>query len=482
MVNSDGTPSQGRRTVRVLVVATVLLMLLGPVHVSAFPFWGDEAIGVTPYHQITIIQGDDPNTEAEEPRNGIFVVDRTAWSIPWNSSEIYTYIPPEARNITVDNIKSISHQGGSIFIPGDFSRAVNPGDPPTTGWMEGTENEGYYFWRFPEQVSRDLNNRLGFSTTADFEDADPGSTDLTGWNITDNMLILASNSTTATYVSKRYTGGHDLTSVNMTTQAHHGQNMTFQVSADNGTTWGPVANGIPVQLDGVGAEFRWRVTMTQNLSHNATPILFDVAFDITFTPLNTDIWIETSYFLDIVDGGTVFDQTFPFDATITSLVLAAYFDDDMDLHVNGTEVMATSGGTYVGKTAYTHMTGGHAPIITFTVTDTTTNGGEDGFISSYGIYIVVLILVLIMAIGIAMVLTADRRKKDGTVDVSSGSTEADGQDPLSDRKDQLMEAINDLDEDHRIGLIDEQEHRARREALKAEAVEVMKRQDGADED
>jgi hypothetical protein len=39
----------------------------------------------------------------------------------------------------------------------------------------------------------------------------------------------------------------------------------------------------------------------------------------------------------------------------------------------------------------------------------------------------------------------------------------------------MVEAIRNLDEDHGIGLIDDGEYELRREELKAEAVEVIKR-------
>lgn len=470
-----GTSAHGRRTGRVLVAAAMLIMLLGPATVAAFPHWGDASVGVTPYHQLTMMQGDDPNSPEVAPRDQVAVVERSFWKVPWNSSEIFTYIPPEARKVSVDNIKEISHQGTSIFIPGDFSKATNPDDPPTTGWLEGSENEGYYFWRFPKDVSRDQLANLTFTSSADFNDTDPNMTKTEEWNVSDGSLSLAENVSEAIYVSKRYTGGVDIVTLNVTFGAEHGQNMTFDVSIDNGTTWYAISPGTPLPLDDIGGVFRWRVTMTQNLSHNATPLLYGVTFDVEFTPRYTDIWIEAMYMVDILKGELVIDQFFPFDSTTSTFVFVGYLDLDMDLQVNGTEVIRTEGGAYPGKATYTHMTGGHDPVLTFTITDTSTHDGEDDGPVPNWIYIVVAILVLVMVIGIAMVLTSDRRRK---TDSGKLGPPVDGDEHLEDligRKAELVETIRELDEDHEIGLVDDGEYEDRREELKAEAVDVIKR-------
>ena len=480
MDHRNGTSTHGRWTWRVLVVAVVLLMLLGPATVTAFPSWGDASVGVTSYHRLTMMQGDDPNSPEVEPRDQVAVVDRTLWSIPWNSSEIYTYIPPEARNVSVDNIKAISHQGTSIFIPGDYSKVTNPDDPPAMGWKEGSGNEGFYFWRFPNDVSRDQLANLTFSSSADFNDADPNMTKTEEWNVSDGSLSLAENVSEAIYVSKRYTGGVNIVTVNMTFGAEHGQNMTFDVSIDNGTTWYTTSPGIPLPLDDIGGEFRWRVTMTQNLSHNATPLLYGVTFELKYTPEYTDIWIEARYTLDILEGELVIDQLYPFDSTISTFVYVGYIDLDMDLQVNGTEVIRSEGGDYPGKATYTHMTGGHEPVLTFTITDTTTDDGQDDDPTYYWFYIVVSIMVLVMVIGIAMVLTSDRRRKTEARELrrpvdGDGPGEDEDLEDLTERKAELVDAIRVLDEDHEIGLIDDGKYELHREELKAEAVEVIKR-------
>jgi len=157
---SKGSEKALRRAMRVAPLLAVILLLAGSGPASAFPLWGDTSVGVTQFHQVIMMQGDDPSSTEVEPRDQVLVLDRAFWSIPWNSTEVYTYISPYARNVSMDNIKSVSHQGSSVFVPGDFSRAVNPDDPPASGWVVEDGYEGYFYWRFPEGVSRDVLHTL----------------------------------------------------------------------------------------------------------------------------------------------------------------------------------------------------------------------------------------------------------------------------------------------------------------------------------
>ncbi len=133
-----------------------------------------------------------------------------------------------------------------------------------------------------------------------------------------------------------------------------------------------------------------------------------------------------------------------------------------------------------GKDTYTHMTGGHDPIITFKVTDVKAVQ-EDGSNTTLMMYAVVGILILIMALGIAMVLLSDRRRP-GTKDVETMQASDGDVDDLLERKEALMEAIKDLDGDLEIGLITEEDHRTRREELKRETMDVMRLLDERDAD
>ncbi len=463
-----------------LAFLLVLGLLVGPMGTEAFPLWGDESVGVTQFHQAILMQGDDPSSSQVAPRDQVQVIDRSYWSIPWNSSEVYTYISPKARNVSVDHVRSVPHQGGSVFVPGQFSAVLNPDDPPATGWMAGDAYRGYYYWRFPEGVSRDVVHTLVFENSTDFGDADPILTATDEWNVTGDTLSLASNVSSSTWVSKRYTGGVDITSVNMSVSADLGENMTFHVSTDNGTSWSPILPGTPVDVDDQGFEFRWRVTMDREPVSNATPVLHNVSFDIEFTPETTDIWLEAQYTLDIIGGSLEFSMTHPFDVHGSSFIFVGHVDTDMSLQLEGANLTRSDGSVYPGKVTYTHMGGARAPLLAFTIKDLREDDEGD---TSLWLYVGILVLVIMMVIGIAMVITADNRSEagsspeDGTEPGEVPDTPTDDHEALEVRKAELLEAISELDEDHEIGLIDDEEFEERRRALKAEAVEVMKRID-----
>ena len=45
----------------------------------------DPSVGVTTFHQVISLQGDDPSTEAREPRERVALVDRSSWTVPTGS-------------------------------------------------------------------------------------------------------------------------------------------------------------------------------------------------------------------------------------------------------------------------------------------------------------------------------------------------------------------------------------------------------------
>ncbi|NIP37439.1 MAG: hypothetical protein GWN18_20950, partial [Thermoplasmata archaeon] len=226
--------------------------------------------------------------------------------------EIYTYVAPGARNITYDHVVSYSHQGSTIYIPGEFSASNNPHSPPSVGPKEGEGFDGYYYWRFSDEAERDVLQAINFTSESDFGDADPELTGIEDWVFDDGVLSLASNVSTATYVSKVYTGGVDISSINTTFNATGVENMTMEVTVDNGTTWHEPVPGVPLEFDDIGAKFRWRVTMAQDPTINNSPRLDWADFNTLFTPEFTELLMETTYILDIESKVLEFDQVFPF--------------------------------------------------------------------------------------------------------------------------------------------------------------------------
>jgi hypothetical protein len=459
----------------------IMVILITPGALAVLPSVppSDPSVGISEFHQVSMMQGDDPDTTEEEDRLRLTVVERTMWRIPHDSNEVYTYIPAEATNVLMDNVESFSHQGESFFIPGPFSFANNPGDQPEVGIASEGDYAGFQYWRFPIGADRDLIHPLDFNSTGDFDDADPGLTTMGDWDTSDDSLSISDNLTSSTYVSKRYTGGVGLVLVNMTIGGENEQNMTFEVSADNGATWKVAQNGSPVAFDDEGNEFRWRVTMTQDPSDNATPVLDYAYFDITFTPESTSIWIETSYVIDIPVGGFTFDMVFPFDGN-SGLIFHANFDNDMSLDMTGTEVTEVVDGEYVGKTKYSHVAGGYSKQLLLEVKDLVIIDDDDS-VDAWMLFAIIIILIFAAIAG--LVLFGGRRKDTDVADGTSTPDEGDsGQqagrsdaEDLEERRDQLVGQIKELDASLAEGLISKEDHKLRRAELKAEALSTMKR-------
>jgi hypothetical protein len=459
----------------VLLFVTVLITPGAGAVLSSVPP-GDPTVGISEFHQIIMMQGDDPDTTEVEKRLQLTVVDRAVWRIPIDSDEVYTYVPPMATNVLMDNVESFSHQGQTFFIPGPYSFANNPMDQPEVGIVQEGDYAGFHYWRFPIFADRNLLHPLSFNSTADFEDADPALTTMGEWNTSNGNLSLSDEKTSATYISKKYTGGVGLVSVNMTFKGEDEQNMTIEVSADNGTTWKPAESGSPVSFDDEGNEFRWRVTMTQNMSLNETPVLEVATFDIVLIPESTSIWIETSYVIDIPTGGVTFDMVFPFDVEASGMIYLGHFDNDMDLIMTGTEVTEDVDGTYVGKTQYSHMTGGYSDQLILEVEDLVV--ADDGVLETWMLFAIPFAL-LFGLILVLVAVSARRKEQDGQDGTTVGLVN-DDEDPrfqieqLKKRKTELVIELKELDDELRDGHISKEDHEVRRAEVKAEAVAILR--------
>jgi hypothetical protein len=384
----------------VLVIVVTLLML---------PSWGanlpccpagDPSVGVTRFHQIMVLQGDDPNTPEEEPRDRIQVIDRTYWSIPWNNSEVYTYLHPDAQDISVDHVNAVDQQGTSVYLPGEFSADANPADPPATGWTSEGNYASFYYWRFPEAAQRGRGYTLDVNSTLDLRQYDEEKTTGTDWDTSGGMLMLLPHLETSTYVSGPTLAGMDLLTVDMSLEGQATENMTFSVSQDNGTTWTPISVDGPLELPGDGGVFRWMVTFTQHDSMTQLPALERVTFDLLYTPESNDIWLETSYTLDIPEDGLEFDFTLPFDGDGTGFIVYVYTDEDMPFGVNGTDVEQTVDQSYEGKTVHRHLSGDYASLITLAMDVEEKTGPEDPEPGRTGPFVWVLLGLVVLLVAL----------------------------------------------------------------------------------
>lgn len=367
-----------RRGLLVITSVLVVLMLSSPTWGANLPCCpaGDLSVGVTRFHQILVLQGDDPNTPEEEPRGLIQVVDQTYWSIPWNNSQVYTYVPPGAREISIDHVVPMDEDGRSVYVPGEFSVISNKDDPPETGWMTEGNYSSFYYWTFPEGAQRGRSVQLDVDTTLQFRQFDEEMTVAEAWDTSGGMLMLLPDRTTSTFVSRTENTGMELLTVDMTVEGTSTDAMTFAISVDNGTTWLPMTDEGPMEVPVSGREFKWQVTFEQDGSMEKLPALERLTFELIYTPEFNDIWLETSYTLEILEEGLEFDFTLPFDGDGTGFIVYVYTDDDLPFSVNGTEMETTVDPEYEGKVLHRHLSGYYASLITLAM-DVDEPGNED---------------------------------------------------------------------------------------------------------
>lgn len=484
--------SRGRTRAAKAVFPVLLLMML--LLLSWSPTVGssdgpdlppnDPAVGASDFHQVIITQGDDPDSTDKEPRNLVVISERTFWRVPWDSDEVYTYIPGKAENVFIDQVEAFEHQGQTFFIPGDYSASANPHSPPTFGRVGSGDYQGMGYWRFPEGADRTQRSVVSFAENADWEDMDTNLTDPEDWLIIFDSLSLDENVTQATYTSKRYTGGMDIVSINMTILGEYKSNMTFEVTWDNGTTWHPIVEGEPLPALGEGTEFRWRVTMTQNDSLNIEPIIDDAAFEVRFIPFKTEIWLEATYHIRVPSQGSAeMYLKFPFDGNYSGMILVAYFDTDMVLDVTGTTVRADPDEKNPGRTTYLHMQGAYEKVLLLTITDEG-EAAEGNGLPAWVWFAVPMVIILLVA-GAYLLRSKDREVGgDDMVETPADARRAD--EDLSERseleqvKADILGEIAELDRQLDEGSIDDESHRVKRAELKAEAVEVMRQLESLD--
>lgn len=488
---------KANRLPSLLLIVILISMLAGPwasiLHAGAEDAEcppADPSIGTTMFHQIIMVQGNDPDTPQTEARDMLSVVDRSYWEIPWDSDEVYISMPEDAKSIIVEQVEGIPHQGQNIYVPGKYSAMKNPDDPPGTGWVTEGDYEGFYYWRFPEHADRSENDTMDVDTDEDFADYDPELTDPDNFLFSFGSIGLAANVTEATYTSKVYTGDSHLTEVGLSYWGFEMENMTFEVTGDNGTTWHPAEPGTTSPIPGEGKEFRWRVTMTQELADNATPFLDWVTLVIHYMPATTDIWIEASYLMLIPEEGLGLDIMFPFDVDISGLVYIGYFDHDVEVNVTGVHLIRNPGDTHEDKVTYVYMSGPYECVLTFFISDNQASPESDEFPWLY--YILPLVMVIVIALvyywarssGERDIKEIEEARRDYEEEGEEDEEGLDDMDleELEARKVELVTKMKLVQKEHDEGIVGDEELEIRLKTYKDEAVQVMKQIDGHKDD
>lgn len=377
---------------------------------------GDPSVGATWFHIVDVFQGDDPNTPGEEPSGTVRVVDRSYWVIPWNSSEVYTYVPSMARNVTVTHVAGGGEEWSRIYLPGEHISTSDPEDTAATGWMEEGNYTGFVYWRFPESARRAYRHRVDVNNSTDFISLDETLTVTEDWDYFGGRLALLPDRERSTFHSSTIDIGLDILSVEMTLEGRSTGNMSFEVSQDGGLTWVPLDEGVATDLTGAGHGFKWRVEFTQHQSMDQPPVLERVVFDLVVAPETNHIWLETRYLLDIPPSGLDFSITLPFDGEWTGLYMHVYTDEGVRLEVNGTDLEPVSGQGPGGKVVHRHVAGGYASLISLSVGGAEPEGDGGAVDPLDGVWPPVVAATIVVAVALVALLRRRGARRGGGPD------------------------------------------------------------------
>ena len=238
-------------------------------------------------------------------------------------------------------------------------------------------------------------------------------------------------------------------------------------------------------MTGQGHLFRWRVLMEQNVSLNNTPVLERLDLSITYSTLNTVLWLETQYTLEVPRDALEFDLRFLSDYEGSTLVFIGYFDSDYDVTVKGMEITTGTTDVYSGRTAYRHMTGAFESTVTFKVESPDEVDDPSSFLLIVGLpMIIIVVVIIVFIVKSRRAETTGSASQDEVHDASveepdEADSEAEGAegdvDGLELEKERLLAEISRIDDEFTDGNMDQEEHARLRAEYKAQAVEVMKR-------
>jgi len=442
-------------------VAVIILLLLAvcvfpaaPASAQAPQVSGDPAIGVTYYHEVILVQGENPQTEEVEHEHDVWVLDRTAWSVPWNSSTVYIWVPDGARNVTIEHWEQNTLSTTTDYVRGRFHQFYHPLDADMVKVVTQGPYAGFHSWSFPDGADRNFSAALSVQNRSQFHQQTGESVNLSHWNLTGGMLRLEPGVNASTFTSNTTEAGYDISAVTPSWEMNATGNYTIFVSADNGTTWKNATNGTRLLFPGIGNQLRWRVEMEQNVSTNDTPILDGIELDIEYVTEYMDVFLFTSYVLHIDDGSLEFDMYYPFDGSNTGMVFLGYVDPDYTLVSTGVNLIVSQQEGYEGKVVYRHMAADYQPYITLNITHTPDDTVSGGF-SNLPLFLLVGIILIAASIFIGLKYSRSQQSKGKPKSAARKKSDADDDRELLEKKKARLERkLADLDEEVELGLID----------------------------
>lgn len=320
----------------VLLVSAMMLPVFAPVgssHSTA------QAEGPTVLNNVVmIIQGDNDNTPGDEADNEFCVLKILVVELPRNVTRFHTNVPA---NVTDLDVWSVAGQINST----DY------------GWESQGVFAGWFCVDVPSSHSRTAKYTNVTDSEAEFL-ADGAS--LTNLNCTSGALRLAENATQGVYTSQLFhiSGAYSISSANLTVFGSALENISMELSNDNGTSWMHVDNTTDTVLPTMGTEALLRLRFEGNASRGYDLAVTKLQLSLTYSRLTTTFTVHMSYLLtvDFVYRVAALDVTepLPYDSDSGFLlmfyVVRGFLPDSQAMHLT----LDTSGtlSSYPNKDLY----------------------------------------------------------------------------------------------------------------------------------
>ncbi len=352
----------------------------------------EPGLGMISYHELMLFQGDNPNTPEIEPDSLVKASDKTRWIVPWNASYVYVSVPESSYNVAITNVE----YDGVDFVAGRYN--LPDGTMPPQYSLVTTGNAaGSYKWEIPAEAPRYTTVKALYNSSGldQAYDNDTGMANIDEWNFTQDSMRLAAGIPSANYTSKMENIGYDIVSINISlNSSSNSDNITFLISEDDGDNWMEVEFGMRMEMSAVSAEMRFMIQMSQDTDLNNTPVIDDLLMDIEFIPDNIDVWLETSYDIDIPADGIDFSIHLTYDIPDMPIYYVGYFDEEIHVE-SGFQVTTTAFETLPGKMVYMTMGEGHSDHLSFSIRMPTSSNEMS---TSTSVIIVLIFVILTMSI------------------------------------------------------------------------------------
>ncbi|MCK4757328.1 MAG: hypothetical protein KAS67_02640 [Thermoplasmata archaeon] len=417
----------------------------------------DPDIGNVVYHELVFFQGDDPSTDSVEPAGMMKAIDTSRWMVPWNASHLFVSVPEGASNLDMTNLDF----SGAVPVTGRFESGDDTG--PQYSLVTEGDHAGFYRWEFPEDAPRDYTANLLFNSTQYFETHVSDQTDEGDWDTGNDTLSLNPGVLASNFTTKMESVGYDMVAATISLNTSSGaDNITFFMSADNGTTWVEMGQEARVEFPGIDSQMKFMIHMEQNTGLNNTPVINSISMILEYIPENLDIWIETTYEMDIPDDGLIFSFHLTYDLADMPLYYIGYFDDDMVIAYEGMEVSATTFESMPNKTIHMTMAEDHESCLAFHIVPP--GAGQSGFDMAILITIIFVAILTILAFYFMKKNASAKKetgKESGSDDEAAGdesgededSQPPEGVDAPYDRKKVLEDIITRIDSEALSGMI-----------------------------